>query len=70
MQQMIFIADFIACSTCFGQYYAHHQEFESVFLRNARKSETTFYTLLSSQSSQYELQIVRPRKVISRHIHA
>ena len=21
MQQMIFIADFIACSTCFGQYY-------------------------------------------------
>ena len=29
MQQMIFIADFIACSTCFGQYYAHHQELES-----------------------------------------
>ena len=26
MQQMIFIADFIACSTCFAQYYAHHQE--------------------------------------------
>ena len=25
MQQMIFIAHFIACSTCFGQYYAHHQ---------------------------------------------
>ena len=30
MQQIIFIADFIACSTCFGQYYAHHQEFESI----------------------------------------
>ena len=30
MQQMIFITDFIACSTCFGQYYAHHQELESV----------------------------------------
>ena len=28
MQQMIFIADFIASSTCFGQYYAHHQENE------------------------------------------
>ena len=28
MQQMIFIADFIACSTCFGQYYAHHQQLE------------------------------------------
>ena len=30
MQQMIFVADFIACSTCFGQYYAHHQELESI----------------------------------------
>ena len=30
MQQMIFIADFIACSTCFGHHYAHHQEFESI----------------------------------------
>ena len=30
MQQMIFIADFIACSTRFGQYYAHHQELESI----------------------------------------
>ena len=30
MQQMTFIADFIACSTCFGQYYAHHQELESI----------------------------------------
>jgi len=30
MQQMIFIADFIACSTCFGQYCAHHQELESI----------------------------------------
>ena len=30
MQQMIFITDFIACSTCFGQYYAHHQELESI----------------------------------------
>jgi len=30
MQQMIFIADFIAFSTYFGQYYAHHQELESI----------------------------------------
>ena len=30
MQQMIFIADFIACSTCFRQYYAHHQELDSI----------------------------------------
>ena len=26
MQQMIFIA----CSTCFGNHYAHHQELESI----------------------------------------
>ena len=30
MQQMIFIADFIACSTYFGHHYAHHQELESI----------------------------------------
>ena len=30
MQQMIFIADLIACSTCFGHHYAHNQELESI----------------------------------------
>ena len=30
MQQMIFIADLTACSTCFGHHYAHHQELESI----------------------------------------
>jgi len=30
MQQMIFIADLIACSTCFGYHYAHPQELESI----------------------------------------
>ena len=30
MEQMIFIADLIACSTCFGHHYAHHQELESI----------------------------------------
>ena len=30
MQQMIFIAELIACSTCFGHHYAYHQEFESI----------------------------------------
>ena len=30
MLQMIFIADLIACSTCFGHHYAHHQELESI----------------------------------------
>ena len=27
---MIFIADLIACSTCFGHHYTHHQELESI----------------------------------------
>ena len=30
MQQMIFIADLIACSTCFGHHYVHHQELENI----------------------------------------
>jgi len=30
MQQMIFIADLIAFSTCFGHHYGHHQELESI----------------------------------------
>ena len=30
MQQMIFIADLIACSTCFGHHYARHQQLESI----------------------------------------
>jgi hypothetical protein len=32
MQQMSFIADLIACSTCFGHHYARHQELESIIL--------------------------------------
>jgi len=28
----VFIADLIACSTCFGHHYAHHQELKS-FIR-------------------------------------
>jgi len=30
MKQMIFIADLIARSTCFGHHYSHHQELESI----------------------------------------
>ena len=26
----VFIADLIACSTCFGHHYAHHQELNSI----------------------------------------
>ena len=30
MQQMIFIADLIACSKCYGHHYVQHQELESI----------------------------------------
>ena len=30
MQQKFFIADLIACSTCFGHHYAHRQELKSI----------------------------------------
>ena len=30
MQQRFFIADLIACSTCFGHHYAHHQELKII----------------------------------------
>jgi hypothetical protein len=30
MQQIFFIVDLSACSTCFGHHYAHHQELESI----------------------------------------
>ena len=30
MQQRVFIADLIACSSCFGHHYAHHQELKSI----------------------------------------
>ena len=30
MQQMIFIANLIACSKCFGHHYAHHQELNTI----------------------------------------
>jgi len=41
MQQIIYIADLIACSTCFGHQYAHHQELESLRAAvAARKPDT------------------------------
>ena len=50
MQQMIFIADLIACSTCFGHHYAHHQELESYYTRHTTLS-TTPYRQLENQAS-------------------
>ena len=35
MQKIIFIADLIACSTCFGNQYAYHQEPKSIIQKVA-----------------------------------
>ena len=45
MQQMIFIADFIACSTCFGQYYAHHTDNLKTKAPNTTGSDHLYNTL-------------------------
>ena len=47
MQQMIFIADLIACSTCFGHHYAHHQELESII---------QVVAACENQSTKYHMQ--------------
>ena len=47
MQQMIFIADLIACSTCFGHHYAHHQELESI-IQVVAACATICYSIWSS----------------------
>jgi hypothetical protein len=39
MQQMIFIADLIACSTCFRHHYAHHQELESFIILQTHEAD-------------------------------
>jgi hypothetical protein len=40
MQQMIFIADLIARSTCFGHHYAYHQELDSIMMTGMIVPET------------------------------
>ena len=54
----VFITDLIACSTCFGHHYAHHQELKSItqwFLR------VVFCAVVFSSSwSCVELRVMRP----------
>jgi hypothetical protein len=41
MQQMVFISDLIAFSTCFWHHYTHHQELDSIIqVVAARKPDT------------------------------
>jgi hypothetical protein len=61
MQQTIFIADLIACSTCSGHHYAHHQELESIIQKVAACGicitlSITLYRQLENQSTKYHRQ--------------
>ena len=54
----VFIADLIACSTCFGHHYAHHQELESVI---RWLLPVVFCAVVFSSSwSGVELRVMRP----------
>ena len=54
----VFIADLIACSTCFGHHYAHHQEPKSIIQWLLR---VVFLCCgFSSSWSGVELRVMRP----------
>ena len=54
----VFIADFIAYSTCFGHHYAHHQELKSIIQWLLR---VVFCAVVfSSGWSGVELRVMRP----------
>ena len=57
MQQMIFIAGLIACSTCFGHHYAHHQELKSIIKVVAA---CRIWCLVFKLSVWVELRVVCP----------
>ena len=54
----VFIADLIACSTCFGHHSAHHQELKSIIQWLLR---VVFCAVVFSSSwSGVELRVMRP----------
>ena len=60
----VFIADLIACSTCFGHHYAHHQELKSIIHLVAACS--ILCCGFSSSWSGVELRVMRP---VCRMLH-
>ena len=58
MQQRLFVADLIACSTCFGHHYAHHQELKSII--QWLLSVVFRAVVFSSSWSDVELRVMRP----------
>ena len=66
MQRMIFIADFIACSTCFGHHYAHHQDLESIIqMAVACKPDTQ----PSAPHHTDNLKTKAPNTIVSIHLY-
>jgi len=63
----VFIADLIACSTCFGHPYAHHQELKSII---QWLLPVVFRAVVFSSSwSGAELRVMRPvcRMLVYQH---
>ena len=48
----VFIADLIACSTCFGQYFAHHQDRETEIFTAYGILQSGLYRMLYSCVTQ------------------
>ena len=63
----VFIADVIACSTCFRHHYAHHQELKSIILWLLR---VVFCAVVFSSSwSGVELRVMCPVcRMLTGHI--
>jgi hypothetical protein len=58
------IADLIACSTCFGHHYAHHQELESII---SWLPHVVFGSWFSSFRYGVELRVVYPVCELLQH---
>ena len=61
MQQMIFIADFIACSTCFGKFYAHHQELH--------KPDIPIRPVVNNRSAPAYKTAKKLNNILKQHLH-
>ena len=63
----VFIIDLIACSTCFGHHYGHHQELKSIYTVVAACGISCCG--FSSSWSGVELRVMRPvcRMLVNQH---
>ena len=69
MQKMIFIADLIACSTCFGHHYAHHQELEIIIQVVAAAAARKPDTQRSAPHHTDNLKTKAPNTTGSNHLY-